>query len=224
MPEEKAAKERWLDIVERTLPLLLSLAVPVAGGLWAVYLYTQNQSDLAAKRNRDLADQTRARVIELQKPFIDQQSATYNDLIRVIGDLLSPRAASENWIDSEKAYRHLHFGRLALVEDQEIHSAKAAFLGVLLKYRDKGAEEDLKFSKQLENASKLRTAEEQLHGESLEIEKAKLAAESSEIDEELRKVRVEIADLHTALEKASVPLTAALRRSIQKSWTGDLGK
>ena len=159
-------------------------------------------------------------MIELQKPFIDQQFATYNELITVIGDLLANRAPSDNWMRAEKTYRHMHFGRLALVEDEEIHRAKAAFLGELARYRSKGDEEDLISSKLTENSAKRIKAEADYDKELL----TKLEPERSAIEEELRIVHAQLNDFHTGLEKASVPLTTALRRSIQRSWTGELGK
>jgi hypothetical protein len=86
---EKGAKQRWIEIAKRVVPLLLTIMIPMAGGLWAVYVFLENQRELAAKREVEIHSQARTRFLELQKPLIDQQFATYNEFIRVIGDLLA---------------------------------------------------------------------------------------------------------------------------------------
>src|SRR3981189_3443008 len=76
-----------LRISERLIPLVLTVMVPVAGAIWAVYTYNHNQQEIARIRSIDAATQSRAKLVELQRPFIDQQFATYKDLTQTVGEL-----------------------------------------------------------------------------------------------------------------------------------------
>src|SRR4051812_35634971 len=116
--------QRGLRITERMSTLLLALLVPVAGGIWAVYVYTQNQAELASRRSAENLAQTRARLVELQKPFIDQQFKTYKDFTTVIGELLVFTGDHKVWVDKSLEYWRLHWGPVALVEDEAVHEAK----------------------------------------------------------------------------------------------------
>jgi hypothetical protein len=122
-----AAKDSWLRIGERTIPLVLALLVPVAGGLWAVYLYIQNQAEIEAKRVAEQFAQTRARLVEAQKPFLDHQFATYKDFTSVVGD-------RPKWDDKMFRYWRLHWGDVALVEDETVHQAKSIYGEALKQY------------------------------------------------------------------------------------------
>jgi hypothetical protein len=108
--------------LERLIPLLLAALVPVAGGLWAVYVY---KWEIAKARAVDAAAQTRAKLVELQKPFIDQQFATYKDLTQTVGELLSFTGDRAEWDKSYFKYWRQHFGPVALVEDNAVHQLKS---------------------------------------------------------------------------------------------------
>jgi hypothetical protein len=135
MPKPTPRKNRWLAALERLIPLLLSLAVPVGGAIWAVYVFTANQADVATKQAAERTAQTTNRLIELQKPFIDQQFDTYNQFAKAIGDILvvdlGNKEAFQNALDR---YWLLHWSGVALVEDQEVHSAKLDFADKLASY------------------------------------------------------------------------------------------
>src|SRR4051812_33915952 len=83
-PETLTNRERTIRLFERLIPVL----VPVAGGLWAVILFTNSQGELAVKAAAEQAAQSRTRLVEAQKPFIDLQFATYKELTLVLGQLL----------------------------------------------------------------------------------------------------------------------------------------
>ena len=225
--DSATAKERWLEIAERAIPLMLTVAVPVAGGIWAIYVYTQSQSELEAKRTADAVEKNRARLIELQKPFIDRQFTTYNEFIRVLGDILSGQDKDpQHWREILIAYRNLHWSQLALVEDANIHTAKQRFLKALNEYSDTRAKiQDI--NDRLEEIENHPQDADQKRANSpplKEQEKSKLDKEKSALEGQRGEFNLELKKLRSGLEEASVPLTTALRLSIQKSWTGDLGK
>jgi hypothetical protein len=219
-------KDRWLGIAERTIPLLLTLAVPVAGGIWAVFQYTQSQAELAGKREAEQLAQNRARVIELQKPFIDQQFLTYNQYVNLIGNLVSLVPQSQLWEEAETEFWKQHWSRLALVEDEDVHATKRAFASKLTEYKRKLDEHLPLFSNMSELEYKLRKLGEEYKDfpNLLLHEKEKLAEPMKIAKEKLDASQAALIQAQTSLREASVPLTTALRRSIQKSWAGQLGR
>ncbi len=166
-----SARERALRMLERLIPLLIASLVPVAGGVGAVYVYNNNQWEIANTHASDAAAQTRAKLVELQKPFIDQQFATYKDLTQTVGELLSFTGDKAEWDKSYYKYWRQHWGPVALVEDRSVNEAKVRYGDALHSYAKEG------------NPSTFE-----------------------------------------ALQSASDGLTAAMRTSVQSSWTtGELG-
>jgi hypothetical protein len=131
-----SARERLLMALERLEPLLLAALVPVAGGLWAVYVYNDNQWEIA--KAVDAAAQTRAKLVELQKPFIDQQFGTYKNLTQTVGELLSFTGDRAEWDKSYFKYWRQHFRPVALVEDNAVHQAKIKYAEALKAYSKEG--------------------------------------------------------------------------------------
>jgi hypothetical protein len=203
----KTAKERWVGLAERVVPLLLTIMVPLAGGLWAVYLYLGNQRDVSTKQAIEQSAQSRARFLELQRPFIDKQFATYNEFVKVIGDLLTPYAAYTEWRDVVDAYWKLHWSGVALFEDDEVHQTKTQFGKTLVEFTDKFRANERRI---------LQIATDLSDKEKTEQERDKLRKEQEALE-------LEVVRLRHVLEEASVPLTTALRRSMQNSWGGGSG-
>jgi hypothetical protein len=137
-------RARYLKLLERMIPLSLTVFVPVAGGLWAVYVFTQNQADLASKQSAEREAQTRAKLVELQKPFIDQQFATYRDVTKLVSELLVWTGDRARWDAAYYEYKRLHWGAIALVEDKPVHEAKKLYVDALEDYAKGGSEERLK--------------------------------------------------------------------------------
>jgi hypothetical protein len=143
--------ERWLRLAERIAPLLLTLLVPVAGGVWAVYVYLQSQSDLAAKQAQEQLAQTRTRLVELQRPFIEQQFKTFKEFTSLVGDLLVYTGDRPRWDERMHAYWRMHWGDVALVEDEDVHRAKQLYGQALSAYVKEGNDGTYK---NLQDASK----------------------------------------------------------------------
>jgi len=223
--QTKETKDRWLGIAERAIPLLLTIVIPVAGGLWAIFTYTQSQADVEAKRAAEQLGQNRARIIELQKPFIEQQFHTYNGYVNLIGDLISMDPRSLSWRDAETEFWKQHWSRLALVEDEDVHETKKPFGDALTAYRRKLDEKRPVANKVEDLEDKFAQLDRKHEGypATLQAEKDKLAEPMNDLKKQLDALTPGVDQAHLALKEASVPLTTALRRSIQKSWAGQLG-
>ena len=136
--ETRKPHECLLQMLERLIPLLLAALVPVAGGLWAVYVYNNNEREIANAHAVDAAAQTRAKLVELQKPFIDQQFATYKDITQTVGELVTFTGNREEWEKSYYRYWRLHWGAVALVEDKHVNEAKHRYGDALQAYFKEG--------------------------------------------------------------------------------------
>jgi hypothetical protein len=139
-----------LRMSERLIPLLLTILIPVAGAVWSLYTYNQNQHEIARIRSIDADSQIRAKLVELQKPFIEHQFATYKDLTQIVGELLSFTGDRAEWDKNFYKYWRLHYGPVTLVEDENVHDAKIKYGSALQAYTDKGSAET---RKGLEDAS-----------------------------------------------------------------------
>lgn len=140
----------FLRMSERVVALLLTVFVPVGGALWAVYTYNESQKEVARLKSVDIEAQSRAKLVELQKPFIDQQFSTYKDLTQTVGELLTFTGDKPEWDKSFYKYWRLHYGPVALVEDQKVHDTKIKYGSALKAYTEKGTPETFKA---LEDAS-----------------------------------------------------------------------
>jgi len=219
MAQTPSIKDRWLAVLERFVPLLLSLAVPVGGAIWAVYVYTQNHAEVAAKQALERSAQLRNQLIELQKPFIDEQFNTYNLFVKAIGDILIAKPYKEDWSSVWNRYWLVHWSVMSLVEDQEVHDAKLRFGNSLVGYATAAAgfqELEVKQSEEVKELSDnvdMTAAEKNNEHTRIKEKYVKLIGDAGE---KFRKTRQE-------LETNSIALTTAMRLSIQKSWSGQLG-
>ena len=137
LPEPSSSRERALRFAERLIPIF----VPVAGGLWAVILFTNNQSEVASKAAAEQAAQSRARLVEAQKPFIDHQFGTYRELTSILGQILvyiEKDGEREKWFKNYDLYMRMVSGPMHFVEGSAVRDAVVAFNADLAKYVEIG--------------------------------------------------------------------------------------
>ena len=133
--QQPSTRERTLRLFERLLPILIA----VAGGIWAVVLFTNNRTEVAARQVSEQAAYSRARLVEAQKPFIDHQFAIYKDLTRLLGELLVFREGDRpKWDKNYDEYWRVHIGPMHFVEDATVREANLKFGEALESYRQVG--------------------------------------------------------------------------------------
>jgi hypothetical protein len=134
---DNSTRDRILKFVER----LITISVPVVGGLWAVYLFTANQTEVAAKDAEQQVAQSRARLVEAQKPFIEYQFGVYRDLTKLLGDMLFYReqpGERDKWFQNYDSYWRLTSGTMHFVESDTVQDAISEFNTALERYRAEG--------------------------------------------------------------------------------------
>jgi hypothetical protein len=134
---DNSTRQRVLKVLDRVITIL----VPVIGGLWAVYLFTANRTDLASKEAEQQASQSRARLVEAQKPYIEYQFGVYKGLTKLLGEMLfyhEQPSEREKWFQNYDSYWHLTSGTMHLVESDTVRDAINEFNAILEKYRTDG--------------------------------------------------------------------------------------
>lgn len=125
----------WLlELAKSWLPVLSV----VAGGLWGLYTYLDHQQ--VARREADTARSalanisraqaqrdSRVRLIEAQKPFLDKQLALYFETAQVIGRLVTETWPSDHWQADRQRFWQLYWSELTMVEHIEVATAMKAF-------------------------------------------------------------------------------------------------
>jgi hypothetical protein len=136
-PESASGRDRVIRLFERLIPIF----VPVAAGLWAVVLFTSNRSEVVTKEATEQAAQSRARLVEAQKPFIEHQFNTYRDLTKLLGQLLvynEKTGERERWEKNYDDYLRVITGPMHFVESDAVRQAVNAFNVDLENYRREG--------------------------------------------------------------------------------------
>jgi hypothetical protein len=125
---------RWTPILVGLLPMLAL----IGSGTWALGKYLDERAE-----NEQRAQRTR--LIEVQKPFLDQQTKLYFETAKVIGDLMTLDRFSEqtnDWPTQEKRFWALYYSDLAVVEHCEVDIAMASFGHALAQYTKKKKEDN----------------------------------------------------------------------------------
>jgi hypothetical protein len=134
---DNSTRERVLKFLDR----VITIFVPVVGGLWAVYLFTANRTDIASKEAEQQVTQSRARLVEAQKPYIEYQFGVYKDLTKLLGEMLfyhEQPGERDKWFQNYDSYWRLTSGTMHFVENDTVRDAINEFNVVLEKYRADG--------------------------------------------------------------------------------------
>jgi hypothetical protein len=126
-----------LGLAQAWLPVL----TVVVGALWALYTYldhAKQAATAASEAERNLATEhaiqsereSRTRLIEAQKPFLDKQLALYFETAQVVGRLVTEGDGLE-WGKDRARFEELYWSELAMVEHAEVASAMVEFRQVL---------------------------------------------------------------------------------------------
>ena len=136
-----------LELAKSWLPVLSV----VVGALWGLYTYMDHQktarNEAAASLEKQLVRSkeqtqrdTRVRLIEAQKPFLDKQLALYFETAQIVGKLVTEPLSSPDWEASTRRFWQLYWSELTMVEHNDVATAMKAFgdqLGLVAEGRDK---------------------------------------------------------------------------------------
>ncbi|HUI21585.1 MAG TPA: hypothetical protein VLZ74_11155 [Methylocella sp.] len=205
MSDEKPVSSEYhpklLDVLKGWLPVLTVCGT----ALWGLYTYQQNQAEAEKSRiasARQAEEQRRfeaekaldVRRIELQKPFIDQQFAVYTAFNRIVGEILHAEAGSPELDTATNKFKQYSLGEVSLVEDEDVHKSKEQFANTLRTYTET-----------------TRTAK------NLSCHEGATAGPCVHLNEQMKVA-------YERLTADATALASALRKSIQQSWSGNLGK
>ena len=123
-----------LELAKSWLPVLSI----VIGSLWGLFTYLDHdriardetaaklklqQSENAAQFSKD----SRTRLIEAQKPFLDKQLLLYFETAQVVGRLVTESSAPADWNRDHIRFEQLYWSELSMVEHTEVAAAMVQF-------------------------------------------------------------------------------------------------
>jgi hypothetical protein len=126
--------KRWLKTFREELGAWLSVLTIVAAGLFGLvkYLDQQHEAELARITQAKTAEENRVaqaerenmtRLIESQRPFLDQQFKTYLRTNALVGRMVVLRPADPEFLKLVEEFESLYWSELALVEDRGVAQA-----------------------------------------------------------------------------------------------------
>jgi hypothetical protein len=125
MPDQHS---QLAGIAQAWLPTLTA----VVGAIWGLWLYVdQHQKDREQASEQAVRD-SRARIIEAQKPFLDKQLGLYFETAQVVGRLVQTDWTSDAWKADDNRFWELYWSELTMVEHKSVAQSMHDF-GELLK-------------------------------------------------------------------------------------------
>ena len=133
-PSKLTYNHGLLGLAQAWLPVL----TVVGGALWGLFTYlgqaketakTQaaSEQNLAIERKGQSERESRTRLIEAQKPFLDKQLALYLETSQVVGRLVAESLYWTNWDTYRQRFEELYWSELTMVEHTEVASAMVEF-------------------------------------------------------------------------------------------------
>jgi hypothetical protein len=203
-PSKLTYSHGLLGLAQAWLPVL----TVVGGALWGLFTYLDHakeaaktqaasEQNLAIERKSQSEQESRTRLIEVQKPFLDKQLALYLEASQVVGrlvakDLYDPTNPPEDvWKVDLDRFEELYWSELTMVEHTEVATAMVGFRTTLQPV--------------LEKRSKIMT------------EPRQTLDERNKMNEEINTID------RNGLRDSALVLAHALRRGIEESWGNSAG-
>ncbi len=108
-----------LGLVKDMLPVLTA----VAGGIWGLFVYIDNEREARLQDLKNAAATNRTRLIEARQPFLQKQLDLYFETAKILGDLVSADPDSDLWHKSERRFWALYWSELSMVETPALEEA-----------------------------------------------------------------------------------------------------
>jgi len=110
-------------LAQAWLPILTA----VLGAVWGLWIYLDDQ-ETARRQAADLADkESRTRLIEAQKPFLDKQLELYFETAQLVGRLVQEPKNTPKWEADVDRFWQLYWSELSMVEHQVVETAMVRF-------------------------------------------------------------------------------------------------
>jgi len=109
----------------------LPLWTAVIGGLWVVWTYIDNEHQAREAATQLAKRESRTRLLEAQKPFLDRQLALYFETAQVAGRLVTLPRNDPIWQQDDKRLEELYWSELTMVEQPVVAEAMKNFRNAL---------------------------------------------------------------------------------------------
>jgi hypothetical protein len=129
--EARPFSASMLDLAKAWVPV----AAMIAGGLWAVYTYTDGQQQQAAAREANAVRETRAAFVQARQPFLERKMALFFETSRLAADLSHTEAGTPGWKAAEDRFWTLYWGEMSIVEKNPVEKCMMAFGETLTDYK-----------------------------------------------------------------------------------------
>src|SRR5271165_886051 len=129
-PSKLTYSHGLLGLAQAWLPVL----TVVGGALWGLFTYldhakeaaktlAESEQNQAIERKDQSERESRTRLIEAQKPFLDKQLALYLETSQVVGRLVAEDMYWQEWSRDLERFEELYWSELTMVEHTEVASA-----------------------------------------------------------------------------------------------------
>jgi hypothetical protein len=133
-PSKLTYSHGLLGLAQAYLPVL----TVVGGALWGLFTYLDHakeaaktlaasEQNLTIERRNQSERESRTRLIEAQKQFLDKQLDLYLETSKVVGRLVSEDLNFNNWESDRLRFEELYWSELTMVEHTEVASAMVEF-------------------------------------------------------------------------------------------------
>jgi hypothetical protein len=126
IPKE-GTMEKYIDTLIKIFPIL----VAVAGGLWTLNTYFDNQRQASQLEQAARVREERSQLLQAQQPFLEHRWKAYIETSSVAGALVVLDTADPSWVNARRRFWELYWSELAMVETPDVATAMVNFAGKL---------------------------------------------------------------------------------------------
>jgi len=122
-----------LALAQAWLPIL----TPVVGAIWGLYVFVGNENAAREQAATQSVREGRTRLIEAQRPFLEQKLKLYFEAAEVTGRLATSNwnDPTGDWILDDRRFWVLYYAVLAVVEEGDVASAMINCGAILLELK-----------------------------------------------------------------------------------------
>ena len=119
--------EKYIDTLIKIFPIL----VAVAGGLWTLNTYFDNQRQANQLEQAARDKEQRSQLLQAQQPFLEHRWKAYIETSAVAGALVALDTTDPSWANARKRFWELYWSELTMVETPNVASAMVDFANKL---------------------------------------------------------------------------------------------